>query len=393
MEWLNGLIDLPWWGYIVVALVLTHITIASVTIFLHRHQAHRALDLHPIPSHFFRFWLWLTTGMVTKQWAAIHRKHHARCETAEDPHSPQVLGIKKVLWEGAELYRAACKDQSIMDKFGHGTPDDWLERNIYTARSSKGILLMLAIDVALFGFAGLSVWAVQMIWIPFFAAGVINGIGHFWGYRNFENEDAATNVLPWGILIGGEELHNNHHTFGTSAKLSYKWYEFDIGWMYIRMLEIAGLAKVRKVAPKLVQGVSRGQLDLEHLQAIIANRYAVASRYARELKAVYHAEVDKLHLPELGNTDLARKMKIWLKQDAKDTPAAEREQLAAVLASSQVLHTVYTMRQELTRLWERSSRTRDELLADLQDWCNRAEASGIEALQRFAHNLRNVAAA
>ncbi|MEQ6289228.1 fatty acid desaturase [Vogesella sp. GCM10023246] len=393
MEWLNGLIDLPWWGYIVVALVLTHITIASVTIFLHRHQAHRALDLHPIPSHFFRFWLWLTTGMVTKQWAAIHRKHHARCETAEDPHSPQVLGIKKVLWEGAELYRAACKDQSIMDKFGHGTPDDWLEQHVYTAHSGRGILLMLGIDVALFGFAGLSVWAVQMIWIPFFAAGVINGIGHFWGYRNFENEDAATNVLPWGILIGGEELHNNHHTFGTSAKLSYKWYEFDIGWMYIRMLEIAGLAKVRKVAPKLVQGVSRGQLDLEHLQAIIANRYAVASRYARELKAVYHAEVDKLHLPELGNTDLARKMKIWLKQDAKDTPAAEREQLAAVLASSQVLHTVYTMRQELTRLWERSSRTRDELLADLQDWCNRAEASGIEALQRFAHNLRNVAAA
>ena len=393
MEWLNGLIDLPWWGYIVVALVLTHITIASVTIFLHRHQAHRALDLHPLPSHFFRFWLWLTTGMVTKEWAAIHRKHHARCETAEDPHSPQVLGIRKVLWEGAELYRAACKDRSIMDKFGHGTPDDWLERNVYTAHSGKGILLMLAIDVLLFGAAGLSVWAVQMMWIPFFAAGVINGIGHFWGYRNFENEDAATNVLPWGILIGGEELHNNHHTFGTSAKLSYKWYEFDIGWMYIRSLEIVGLAKVRKVAPKLVQGVSRGQLDLEHLQAIISNRYAVASRYARELKAVYREEVAKLHLPELGNANLTHKMKIWLKQDAKDTPASEREQLEAVLANSQVLTTVYTMRQELTRLWERSSRTRDELLADLQDWCNRAEASGIEALQRFARSLRSAAVA
>lgn len=393
MEWLNGLIDLPWWGYIVVALVLTHITIASVTIFLHRHQAHRALDLHPLPSHFFRFWLWLTTGMVTKEWAAIHRKHHARCETADDPHSPQVLGIRKVLWEGAELYREACKDRSIMEKFGHGTPDDWLEHNVYTPHSGKGILLMLVIDVLLFGAAGLSVWAVQMIWIPFFAAGVINGIGHFWGYRNFENEDAATNVLPWGILIGGEELHNNHHTFGTSAKLSYKWYEFDIGWMYIRSLEIVGLAKVRKVAPKLVQGVSRGQMDLEHLQAIIANRYAVASRYARELKAVYRDEVAKLHLPELGNTDLARKMKIWLKQDAKDTPASEREQLAAVLANSQVLTTVYTMRQELTRLWERSSRTRDELLADLQDWCNRAEASGIEALQHFARSLRSAAVA
>lgn len=393
MAWLNGLIDLPWWGYIVVTLVLTHITIASVTIFLHRHQAHRALDLHPIPSHFFRFWLWLTTGQVTKEWAAIHRKHHARCETAEDPHSPQVLGIKKVLWEGAELYRAACKDRSIMEKFGHGTPDDWLERNVYTLHTGKGILLMLAIDLVLFGAAGLAIWAIQMAWIPFFAAGVINGIGHFWGYRNFENEDASTNVLPWGILIGGEELHNNHHTFGTSAKLSYKWFEFDIGWMYIRIMEILGLAKVRKVAPRLAQSASSAQLDLDHLQAIIANRYAIAARYARELKDVYRAEAARIQLPELGNTDLARKMKVWLKQDAKDTPMAERAQLAAVLAKSQVLNTIYSMRQELTRLWERSSLTRDELLKELQDWCNRAEASGIESLQRFAQSLRTAAVA
>ncbi|MEC5206821.1 fatty acid desaturase [Vogesella urethralis] len=393
MAWLNGLIDLPWWGYIVVTLVLTHITIASVTIFLHRHQAHRALDLHPIPSHFFRFWLWLTTGQVTKEWAAIHRKHHARCETAEDPHSPQVLGIKKVLWEGAELYRAACKDRSIMEKFGHGTPDDWLERNVYTLHTGKGILLMLAIDLVLFGAAGLAIWAIQMAWIPFFAAGVINGIGHFWGYRNFENEDASTNVFPWGILIGGEELHNNHHTFGTSAKLSYKWFEFDIGWMYIRIMEILGLAKVRKVAPRLAQSASSAQLDLDHLQAIIANRYAIAARYARELKDVYRAEAARIQLPELGNTDLARKMKVWLKQDAKDTPMAERAQLAAVLAKSQVLNTIYSMRQELTRLWERSSLTRDELLKELQDWCNRAEASGIESLQRFAQSLRTAAVA
>jgi len=393
MEWLNCLIDLPWWGYIVVALVLTHITIASVTIFLHRHQAHRALDLHPIPSHFFRFWLWLTTGQVTKEWASIHRKHHARCETAEDPHSPQVLGINKVMWEGAELYRAACKDRSIMEKFGHGTPDDWLERNVYTGQTGKGILLMLVIDLVLFGAAGLAIWAVQMAWIPFFAAGVINGIGHYWGYRNFENEDASTNIVPWGILIGGEELHNNHHTFGTSAKLSYKWFEFDIGWMYIRIMEILGLAKVRKVAPRLAQTAANPQLDLDHLQAIIANRYAVAARYARELKDVYRAEAAKIQLPELGNTDLARKMKVWLKQDAKDTPMAERAQLAAVLAKSQVLSTVYSMRQELTRLWERSSLTRDELLKELQDWCNRAEASGIESLQRFAHSLRTAAVA
>lgn len=393
MQWINGLVDLPWWGYIVAALVLTHITIASVTIFLHRHQAHRALDLHPVPSHFFRFWLWLTTGMVTKEWAAIHRKHHARCETPDDPHSPQVLGIDKVLWQGAELYRAACKDRSIMEKFGHGTPDDWLERNVYTRHSGKGILLMLAIDLLLFGPIGLTIWAVQMMWIPFFAAGVINGIGHYWGYRNFENEDAATNVLPWGILIGGEELHNNHHTFGTSAKLSYKWYEFDIGWMYIRMLEIVGLAKVRKVAPRLAEDDSRPQLDLEHLQAIIANRYALAARYARELKAVYREELSRVSLPEFPRARLVSKMKVWLKQDAKDTPEAERAELARVLENSQVLHTVYTMRQELSRLWERSSLTREQLLKELQDWCARAEASGIAALENFARSLRRTSVA
>ncbi|HNX70050.1 MAG: fatty acid desaturase [Rivihabitans pingtungensis] len=394
MEYLNGLIDLPWWGYVLVALGLTHITIASVTIFLHRHQAHRALDLHPLPSHFFRFWLWLTTGMITKQWAAIHRKHHARCETPEDPHSPQVLGLKKVLWQGAELYRSACKDQSIMDKFGHGTPDDWLENNIYTPRNGQGIFLMLAIDLILFGPAGLAIWAVQMVWIPFWAAGVVNGIGHYWGYRNFENEDAATNLVPWGILIGGEELHNNHHTFGTSAKLSYKWYEFDIGWMYIRMLEIVGLAKVRRVAPHLAlgEGQPAAPLAADTLQTIITNRYAVAAQYARQLKSEYASEIERLlksaKLPDFHGIHLPRKMKIWLKQDAKDTPECDRVALDTLLAHSDKLHTIYTMRQELTRLWERSSRSRDELLHDLQDWCARAEASGIRALREFSLGLR-----
>lgn len=394
MEYLNGLIDLPWWGYVLVALGLTHITIASVTIFLHRHQAHRALDLHPLPSHFFRFWLWLTTGMITREWAAIHRKHHARCETPEDPHSPQVLGLKKVLWQGAELYRSACKDQSIMDKFGHGTPDDWLENNIYTPRNGQGIFLMLAIDLILFGPAGLAIWAVQMVWIPFWAAGVVNGIGHYWGYRNFENEDAATNLVPWGILIGGEELHNNHHTFGTSAKLSYKWYEFDIGWMYIRMLEIVGLAKVRRVAPHLAlgEGQPAAPLAADTLQTIITNRYAVAAQYARQLKSEYASEIERLlksaKLPDFHGIHLPRKMKIWLKQDAKDTPECDRVALDTLLAHSDKLHTIYTMRQELTRLWERSSRSRDELLHDLQDWCARAEASGIRALREFSLGLR-----
>src|SRR5512143_1921490 len=240
----SGVFDLPWWGYVVVALALTHVTIAGVTIFLHRCQAHRALDLHPIPSHFFRFWLWLTTGMITKEWAAIHRKHHAKCETPEDPHSPQVLGINRVLWGGVLLYRNESKNRETMERYGHGTPDDWLEHKLYTPYNFAGVALMALIDVALFGLVpGLAIFAVQMVWIPFWAAGVINGIGHYWGYRNFGCADASTNIVPWGILIGGEELHNNHHAYATSAKLSNKWYEFDIGWMYIRILESLRLAQ------------------------------------------------------------------------------------------------------------------------------------------------------
>ena len=247
----NGLIPLTWWQVVVVTLLMTHVTIAAVTIFLHRCQAHRALDLHPVVSHFFRFWLWLTTGMVTKEWAAIHRKHHAKVETAEDPHSPVTRGINTVMWSGAELYRAESHNAETMEKYGHGTPDDWLERNVYARFLWQGVGLMLAVDIVLFGAIGLTIWAVQMAWIPFFAAGVINGLGHWWGYRNYATADTSTNLVPWGLLIGGEELHNNHHAYGTSAKFSAQWYEFDLGWLYIRALSALGLAKVRRVAPKL----------------------------------------------------------------------------------------------------------------------------------------------
>jgi stearoyl-CoA desaturase (delta-9 desaturase) len=394
MEWLNGLIDLPWWGYVLVTLGLTHITIASVTIFLHRHQAHRALDLHPVVSHFFRFWLWLTTAQVTKEWAAIHRKHHAKCETAEDPHSPQVLGIKKVLLEGAELYRKEACNQETLQKYGHGTPDDWLERNIYTPHSAWGPVLMALINLALFGANGIWIWAIQMMWIPVTAAGIINGLGHYWGYRNFECEDASTNLIPWGILIGGEELHNNHHTFGTSAKLSYKWFEFDIGWMYIRIMSALRLATVRKVAPKLKLAHSRPIVDEAAVQAVIANRYALAANYARTLMDTVSSELEHLKasakLPAL-KMNPSKQMKVWLKQDEKDTPLSEKLHLQQLLAQSKVLEQVYQMRQELTKIWERSNLTRAELVEQLQDWCLRAEASGIKALADFSLRLRAVA--
>ena len=291
----SGVFDLPWWGYVLVALGLTHVTIAAVTIFLHRCQAHRALDLHPIASHFFRFWLWLTTGMVTKEWAAIHRKHHAKCETAEDPHSPQIFGINRVLWGGVFLYVKESHNAETMERYGHGTPDDWLERNVYSRFQIIGITLMGVANIMLFGVVpGLLILLTQIVWIPFWAAGVINGIGHYFGYRNFDCADASTNIVPWGILIGGEELHNNHHAFAASAKLSNKWYEFDIGWLYIQILSALGLAKVKKVAPTPRFAEPKPTADAQTLQAVITNRYDVLSRYAKSLKRIYAQELERL---------------------------------------------------------------------------------------------------
>jgi len=385
VAWFSGLIDLPWWGLVLATLGLTHVTIAAVTIYLHRHQAHRALDMHPLPAHFFRFWLWLTTGMVTKEWAAIHRKHHAKCETPEDPHSPQILGLNSVLWGGVFLYVKESRNPETMTRYGHGTPDDWIENHIYTPFQKFGILLMLAIDLAVFGVVpGALIWGVQMIWIPFWAAGVINGIGHFWGYRNFDCSDAARNILPWGILIGGEELHNNHHSFATSAKLSNKWYEFDIGWMYIRILEMCGLARVKKIAPAPKVGALRPEVDAQTLQTVIAYRYDLLARYAASLKQVYREELTKLQ-----NRAQFKGLKQPLLADAQQLPQELRGKLDAMLAESHALATLYTMRDELVALWERTNASREQLVKDLQDWCHRAEASGIRQLEELSLRLRS----
>jgi stearoyl-CoA desaturase (delta-9 desaturase) len=386
----QGLLDLPWWGYVVVVLATTHVTIAAVTIFLHRHQAHRALDLHPIASHFFRFWLWLTTGMVTKEWAAIHRKHHAKCETRDDPHSPQIYGIRKVLLEGTELYREEARNAETLARYGHGTPDDWIERNLYTRHSALGCTLLLIANLLLFGAIGATMWAVQMLWIPFLAAGVINGLGHYWGYRNFQSADKSTNIVPWGILIGGEELHNNHHAYATSAKLSNKWYELDIGWLYIRVLAALGLAHVKKVAPKARKlTAAKANCDDELLQAVITHRYDVLARYAAALKKTWHMELRALRRAraEFGAREW-RRLKGWLHRDAQDLPEPERARLSETVLSSRVLATVHSMREELTQIWTRSSASRDQLIRQLDDWCKRAEASGIQALEQFSHRLR-----
>jgi stearoyl-CoA desaturase (delta-9 desaturase) len=387
---LEGLFVLPWWGYVVVALTLTHITIASVTIFLHRHQSHRALELHPAVSHFFRFWLWLTTGMVTREWAAIHRKHHATSDKPGDPHSPVVYGIRKVLFDGAELYRRESRNRDTIDKYGHGAPDDWLERRVYTPHNGKGIVLMLAIDLVLFGPVGLTIWAVQMIWIPFFAAGVINGIGHWWGYRNYECADTSTNIVPWGILIGGEELHNNHHTFGSSAKLSSKWWEFDIGWMYIRILETLSLARVKKIPPELTCDTAKQHIDLETVKAVIGARFVVMSQFAREvMKHVHREELKKAEQSDRESWTLLKRARRLLVREATLLDEASHQWLADVLARNHTLKTVYAMKQKLADIWNRSATTQEHLVQALQEWCREAEATGILALRDFATRLRS----
>ena len=385
--WANGLVSLPWWGYIVVTLLMTHVTIAAVTIYLHRHSAHRALDLHPSVAHFFRMWLWLTTGMSTKAWTAIHRKHHAKCETEEDPHSPQVLSLKKVLMEGSELYRKEAANQETLQKYGHGTPDDWMERNVYN-RDKGGVGLMLVADILLFGPLGLTIWAVQMLWIPITAAGVINGVGHYFGYRNFQAEDASTNIVPWGILIGGEELHNNHHAYASSARLSNKWYEFDIGWFYIRTLSALGLAQVKKLAPQVKFDWDKAKCDAETLQAVITHRYDVLARFTRSLKATC---AEELRRHGHGRTIDLQSVKHWLHLDARMVPEQGKAQLDEVLKTNKVLDTIYTMRQDLSALWQRSTSTKEQLLSQLEDWCHRAEKSGIAPLREFSKTLRGYA--
>lgn len=388
VDWLaHGVWDLAWWQIVLYTLLTTHVTIAAVTIFLHRSQAHRALELAAIPSHFFRFWLWIGTGMQTREWVAIHRKHHARCETPDDPHSPQTRGLNAVMWRGAELYRAEAGNAETIRKFGHGTPDDWVERNVYSRFGWQGVGLMLILDVALFGAIGLTVWAVQMLWIPFWAAGVVNGMGHYWGYRNFEAADASTNLVPWGIVIGGEELHNNHHTYPTSAKFSVKKYEFDIGWVYISAMRVIGWAKVKKVPPKWRLGEVKPVADEQTLESVIANRYEVMARYARGVRKACREELDAIKARK-GDASVLRAANRWLHRDAEKVPARWQRKLEQARAEYPMLDKMITMREELRQLWLNTSQSREQLTADLQAWCQRAEASGIKMLQDFSKRLR-----
>lgn len=391
----GGFLQLSWWQLVLVTLAMTHVTIAAVTIYLHRSQAHRGLDLHPIVSHFFRFWLWLSTGMLTREWVAIHRKHHAKCEREGDPHSPIIYGIEKVMWQGAELYREEALNEETLKRYSHGTPDDWMERHVYSAHPSLGIFIMMAIDIALFGAFGLCVWAVQMAWIPFWAAGVVNGLGHYVGYRNFSSPDSSTNLIPIGILIGGEELHNNHHAYGTSAKFSSKWYEFDIGWMYIRIMQAVGLAKVKKVALKLkLAPQAATEVTESTLQGIITHRYEIMTRYADLLKKAALQEMARLK----GQPDSAQEIAqlnhvsehVTLSEQALS--AEEKSQLEQAFAQNKALAQLVAMRDELSRVWSSSTASTEQLLQELREWIQNAQQSGVQSLEQFALRLRRYAA-
>ncbi|MDJ0698785.1 MAG: fatty acid desaturase [Woeseiaceae bacterium] len=379
----DGLLSLPTWAYVATALVLTHITIAAVTIFLHRHQAHRALTLHPAVSHFFRFWLWLTTGQVTREWVAVHRKHHAKCETPDDPHSPQTRGLPRVLFGGLGLYQAECRNAETIATYGKGTPDDWIERNVYTRYRNAGLLLMFAVDIVLFGWVGLIIYAVQMLWIPFWAAGVINGIGHYWGYRNFETPDASRNIVPFGLLIGGEELHNNHHAYRQSARLSNKWWEIDLGWIYIRLLEMAGLASVKRAAPKTEFRPAKSAVDLETISALLRNRFHVLKLYGSQVIR----PVLKMELSGKGARRRLRRYRKWLTREDMTLNVQQRKALEQAFEESKALKVVVEFKQRLKALMQPSVEGA-ERLARLQEWCANAEATGIDALNEFARRLR-----
>ncbi len=382
----HSLVSLSFWGNVVVTLILTHLTVLGVTIYLHRCQAHRALDLHPAISHFFRMWLWLSTSMSTRAWVAIHRKHHTFVETEDDPHSPVVMGLAKVFFGGVFLYRKESKVQETLDRFGRGTPDDWLERKLYAPHPLTGVVSLLILELMIFGWPALIMWVVQMLWIPFWAAGVINGIGHWWGYRNFGSPDASTNIVPWGIIAGGEELHNNHHAFGTSAKLSVKWWEFDIGWFYIRLFELLGLAKVHRSIPKIITDPKKNEVDSETLGALLGNRFQVLDQYWRRVfRPVLRELKQRASKPQQGLLRGARRL--LNKDDAQINPV-EQAQLQEILAQGHTLQTIYDLRKELQEIWHRTTANQVEMLERLQKWCHEAEATGIQALKDFVALLK-----
>ncbi len=384
--WYTGFLDLSAWQVVAATLLLTHVTIVAVTVYLHRYSAHRSLELNAGLKHLFRFWLWLTTAMNTREWTAIHRKHHAKCETPDDPHSPVQKGLGTVLRRGAELYMEEAKNEETLRIYGKNCPDDWIERNLYSRFPNLGIVLMLGLDLALFGVIGLTVWAVQMIWIPVWAAGVVNGLGHAVGYRNFECRDAATNLVPWGILIGGEELHNNHHTYPNSAKLSVRKWEFDMGWAWIKLFSLLGLAKVNRTAPIAHRVEAKHQLDMDSAMAILNNRFQIMAQYRKlVIKPLVQLELQRA---DASVRHQFRRAKRLLSREPSLLQDDQQKRIEVILEQSQALRVIYEQRLALQQIWTRTSANGHDMLAAMKQWVQDAEASGIQSLREFAEHLR-----
>ena len=385
IDFLYGILPLSFWGYALVAFLSVEFTFMAITLYLHRDACHRSLNLHPVLRNIFRFWLWAGTTMLTKSWVAVHRKHHARCETADDPHSPQILGIKKVLLEGAELYGVQARNPETLEKFGRGTPDDWIERHLYSKYQFLGVTLYVIACLVLFGVPGIIILSVQLIATPLMAAGIVNGIGHYWGYRNFECPDAARNIVPWGLLIGGEELHNNHHAFPSSAKFSLMPWEFDIGWLYIKIFSTLGLAQVIRIAPQPLRQQYR-PVDLDTVQAVVINRMHVLREYSLNVML----PVLRIQISSVSSQLKHGARKLFVREPAILNEAARRR-LSELLASNQELKTVHDFRDRLKQLWGGAHQSNDSMLQYMRDWIAQAEASGIKALADYAAALRGYA--
>ena len=383
----GGLLQFGFWQLALYLLIATQLTIFAVTLYLHRSQAHRGVDFHPVIAHFFRFWTWLTTSMITREWVAIHRKHHAKCETEEDPHSPQFKGIKTVFWRGVELYREARGMREDIEQYGKGAPSDWIERHLYTPYATLGPVLLLFVSFGLFGFAGVALWAIQMAWIPFWAAGVVNGLGHWWGYRNFATTDTATNLTPWALWIGGEELHNNHHAFPSSAKFALRRWEFDIGWAVIKGLEKVKLAKVLRVAPSLDVRPNIQAPDTDTMKALLAHRFQAMTDYQRNVLMPALREEAQAAGARLRKL-LPRKMRKALVDDGRWLDPESREQMQQWVSQRPRIHTLVEYRRRLAAVLEARTTNANEALHNLQAWCREAEATGIRALQDYAARLK-----
>jgi len=383
---INGLIEFTWLEYVVYTLVVTHITIVCITLYLHRGVCHSAIEIRPVLAHFFRFWLWLTTSMRTADWVAIHRKHHAKVETIEDPHSPAFYGISTVFLQGADLYHEEKNNKETIDKYSQNCPTDWIEEKLYTGRNNLGILLLFIANIILFGVVGIIIWSIQMAWTPIFAAGGINGAGHYWGYRNFDTNDDSTNMSPLALIIGGEELHNNHHAFPTAAKFSLKPWEFDIGWLYIKIFSLLGQVRVKRLATKTIISSPNNSLDSETGYALLKSKITVITNYTRNvLKPILY---DETRNAKNDIKKLLRQSKNTLARQPNRISNQDTTRLQEIFKECSSLQTVYHLRNQLYDILHARNTEHENFIETLNRWCEDAKSTGIDCLNDFSDSLK-----